>query len=71
MFFIIRSFFIIFGIIAIFSLPQLFFGAPPSPTTSLAMPPTPTLQLNFSNYFEPFHLTLLVHLFYLATIISF
>lgn len=51
-FFIIRSFFILFGIIAICSLPQLFFGAPLSPTTSLAMPPTPTLQLNFSNYFD-------------------
>ncbi|WP_088292688.1 ABC transporter permease subunit [Bacillus mycoides] len=51
-FFIIRSFFILFGIIAICSLPQLFFGAPLSPTRSLAMPPTPTLQLNFSNYFD-------------------
>ena len=51
-FFIIRSFFIIFGIIAICSLPQLFFGTFPSASRALAMPPTPTLQLNFSNDFD-------------------
>ncbi|PER24917.1 ABC transporter permease subunit [Bacillus cereus] len=51
-FFVIRSFFIILGIIAICSLPQLFFGAPPNSAKSLAIPPTPTLQFNFSNYLD-------------------
>jgi hypothetical protein len=49
-FFIIRSLFIILGIIGICSLPQLFFGTSPSSSTSLAIQPTPTLQFNFSNY---------------------
>ncbi len=51
-FFVIRSFFIILGIIAICSLPQLFFGTPPNSAKSLAIPPTPTLQFNFSNYLD-------------------
>ncbi|WP_260870042.1 hypothetical protein [Bacillus nitratireducens] len=52
MFFYYPLIFIILGIIAICSLPQLFFGTSPSASRALAMPPTPTLQLNFSNYFD-------------------
>ncbi|MED0987072.1 ABC transporter permease subunit [Bacillus paramycoides] len=66
-FFIIRSFFIIFGIIAICSLPQLFFGKSPNPANSLAMQPTPTLQFNLSNYLDSI-LNVISSLFHPTTI---
>ncbi|MFJ8453629.1 hypothetical protein [Bacillus paramycoides] len=66
-FFIIRSFFIIFGIIAICSLPQLFFGKSPNSSNSLAMQPTPTLQFNLSNYLDSI-LNVISSLFHPTTI---
>lgn len=51
-FFIIRSIFIIIGIISICGLPKLFLGVSQKPLTIQGMEPPPLLQFNMSQYVD-------------------